>query len=50
MTEAGAVREHVNIFVRDESIKFTGGLSTDLTDNCEISIIPAISGGREAPI
>jgi molybdopterin converting factor small subunit len=45
LTEQGNVREHINIFVGDESIRFTGGLDTPLADECEISIIPAVSGG-----
>lgn len=45
VTEAGAVRPHVNVFVGDESIRYTGGLATPLEDRAEISIIPAVSGG-----
>lgn len=46
ITEAGSVREHVNIFVGNEDIRYTGGLETPLAPGAEISIIPAISGGR----
>ncbi len=45
VTEQGQVRPHVNVFVGDESIRFTGGLSTPLSDGAEISIVPAVSGG-----
>ena len=45
LTEQGEVREHLNIFVGEESIRFTGGLDTPLRKGCEISIIPAVSGG-----
>lgn len=45
MTEQGEVRQHVNVFVGDESIRFTGGLGTPLPDSCEITIVPAVSGG-----
>lgn len=45
VTEAGDLRPHVNVFVGDESIRFTGGLATPVEDRAEISIIPAISGG-----
>lgn len=44
-TEQGHVREHINIFVGDENIRYTGGLATTLTPNSEISIVPAVSGG-----
>jgi sulfur-carrier protein len=45
VTETGKVRQHVNVFVGDESIRFTGGLETPVPANAEISIIPAVSGG-----
>ena len=43
--ELGAVREHVNVFVGTECIRFTGGLDTPVRDGDEISIVPAVSGG-----
>ena len=45
MTETGEVRLHVNVFVNDESIRWTGGLETVLPSDAEISIVPAVSGG-----
>ena len=45
VTEQGVVRPHVNVFVGTESIRFTGGLDTAIPDGCEISIVPAVSGG-----
>jgi molybdopterin synthase sulfur carrier subunit len=47
VTEQGLVREHLNIFVGSESIRFTGGLSTAVGDGSEITIVPAVSGGVE---
>lgn len=46
VTEEGDVRQHVNVFVGDESIRFTGGLDTPMGAHSEISIVPAVSGGR----
>ncbi len=43
--EQGIVRQHVNVFVGDESIRFTGGLATPVPEGGEISIVPAVSGG-----
>ena len=43
--EQGDVRQHVNVFVGDESIRFTGGLATAVGDGSEIWIVPAVSGG-----
>ncbi len=45
LTETGEVRPHVQLFVGDESVRFTGGLDTMVPDGAEISIIPAVSGG-----
>jgi MoaD family protein len=45
LTEQGEVRQHVNVFVGVESIRFTGGLATPVRDGDEISIVPAVSGG-----
>ena len=40
------VRRFVNIYVGDEDIRFLDGLETPLKDGEEISIVPAIAGGR----
>ena len=45
VTEQGEVRQHVNVFVGNESIRFTGGLDTPVHDGVEIWIVPAVSGG-----
>jgi len=45
LTEQGEVRPHINVFVGEESIRFTEGLATPLPEGCEISILPAVSGG-----
>ena len=43
--EQGRVRQHVNVFVGDEAIRFTGGLDTPVPAVAEIHIVPAVSGG-----
>jgi MoaD family protein len=45
LTEQMQIREHINIFVGYESIRYSGGLLTPVPDGSEIAIIPAISGG-----
>lgn len=45
VTELGEVRQHVNIFVDGESIRYSGGLATPVRDGAEIVILPAVSGG-----
>jgi molybdopterin converting factor small subunit len=44
-TEQGQVRNHINIFIGGENIRYTGGLATPLAAVAEISIVPAVSGG-----
>ncbi len=43
--EQGQIREHINIFVGNEHIRYTGGLATPIAPDAEISIVPAVSGG-----
>lgn len=45
ITEQGEVREHVNIFVGEESIRFAAGLATPVRDGDTIMIVAAVSGG-----
>ncbi|HZQ52316.1 MAG TPA: ubiquitin-like small modifier protein 1 [Bryobacteraceae bacterium] len=45
VTEQGQVRQHINIFVGNENIRYTGGLATPIRNGSEISIVPAVSGG-----
>ena len=45
LTEQGAIRQHVNIFVGDESVRFLHGLETAVGDGDTITIVPAVSGG-----
>jgi molybdopterin converting factor small subunit len=45
LTEQGEVREHVNIFVGEESIRFATGLATPVRDGDVIMIVAAVSGG-----
>jgi molybdopterin converting factor small subunit len=43
--EQGAVRQHINIFVGSDAIRFADGLATPLPPGTEILIVPAVSGG-----
>jgi molybdopterin synthase sulfur carrier subunit len=45
LTESGETRRHVNIFVANEDVRYTGGLATAVPAGTEVSIVPAISGG-----
>ncbi len=41
----GKLRRFVNIYLNDEDIRFKKNLETELKENDELSIIPAIAGG-----
>jgi sulfur-carrier protein len=43
--EQGEVRQHINIFVGEEAIRFADGLATKVPNDSEILIVPAVSGG-----
>ena len=45
LTEQGQIREHINIFVGTEDVRYTGGLATTISSGTEITIVPAVSGG-----
>jgi len=43
-TEQGEVREHINIFIGDDDVRYSGGLASPISPGCEILIVPAVSG------
>lgn len=45
LTEAGALREHVNVFVGDENCRFIGGLEAPVRDGEVLEIVASVSGG-----
>ena len=45
VNEQGEVRQHINIFVGSECIRFVDGLATPAPEGSEILIVPAVSGG-----
>lgn len=40
--EQGEIRQHINVFVGKECIRFTGGLATFLPEVADIFIMPAL--------
>jgi sulfur-carrier protein len=44
--DSGELRRFVNIYVNEEDIRFLKGKDTSLKAGDEVSIIPAIAGGR----
>ena len=46
LSEGGKIRRFINIYVNDEDIRFVNKEATALKDGDNISIVPAIAGGR----
>jgi molybdopterin synthase sulfur carrier subunit len=46
ITEDGTLRRFVNVYVSGEDIRFQDGLDTELADGDEVTILPAVAGGR----
>jgi sulfur-carrier protein len=41
----GGLRRFVNVFVRDEDVRFQDGLDTAVRPTDTVSIVPAVAGG-----
>ena len=46
ISENGKIRRFVNIYLNDEDIRFLDAEATVVKDGDEVSIVPAIAGGR----
>ncbi len=44
---SGELRRFVNVFVRDEDVRFQEGLDTKLGEDDVVSIVPAVAGGAQ---
>lgn len=42
----GALRQFINIYLNDSDIRFGQGLDTPVGDDDDLSIVPAVAGGR----
>lgn len=45
LDDDGELRRFVNVFVRDEDVRFRDGLDTAVSDGDIVSIVPAVAGG-----
>ena len=50
VNEQGKLRQHVNIFLNEDNVRRKQLLDTTLPANCEITILPAVSGGAERTV
>jgi molybdopterin synthase sulfur carrier subunit len=46
IAEDGDLRRFVNVYVQGEDIRFLDGLETSVEDGDEVTILPAVAGGR----
>lgn len=44
-SEAGALREHVNLFLNEEDVRYLEGEDTVVRDGDVVTIVPSIAGG-----
>jgi len=44
--DGGELRRFINIYINQEDIRFLQGATTSLKQGDEVSIVPAIAGGR----
>jgi len=44
--DKGEIRRFVNVYLNDEDVRFLDGGNTALKDGDEVSIVPAIAGGK----
>jgi sulfur-carrier protein len=45
IVEADSLRRFVNVYVNDEDVRFTGGLSAPTADGDVVVVLPAVAGG-----
>jgi sulfur-carrier protein len=46
LDDTGELRRFVNIYVNGEDVRFLDNLGTPVKDGDEVSIVPAVAGGR----
>ncbi len=44
--ETGDIRKFINIYLNQEDVRFLDGRESPVKDGDEVSIVPAIAGGR----
>jgi molybdopterin synthase sulfur carrier subunit len=45
LDDDGQLRRFVNVFVRDQDVRFQSGLDTEVAEDDTVSIVPAVAGG-----
>ncbi|MFD9359819.1 MoaD/ThiS family protein [Streptomyces sp. NPDC060031] len=47
IVDGGALRRFVNVYLNDEDVRFLDGISTELKDGDNVTILPAVAGGSK---
>jgi molybdopterin synthase sulfur carrier subunit len=45
LVEDQGLRRFVNVYINDEDVRFSGGLSAPVSDNDVVVVLPAVAGG-----
>lgn len=45
IVDGGQLRRFVNVYLNDEDVRFLDGISTQLSDGDNVTILPAVAGG-----
>lgn len=45
IVDDGKLRRFVNVYLNDEDVRFLDGISTQLSDGDNVTILPAVAGG-----
>ncbi|MGE5290409.1 MAG: MoaD/ThiS family protein [Micromonosporaceae bacterium] len=46
LDDGGRIRRFVNVYVGEEDVRFSAGLDTPVPAGTQVSVIPAVAGGR----
>ncbi len=47
LVESDEIRRFVNVYVNDEDVRFSGGLSAPTADGDVVVVLPAVAGGAQ---
>jgi sulfur-carrier protein len=47
LVESDGLRRFVNVYVNDEDVRFSGGLSAPTSDGDVVVVLPAVAGGAQ---
>jgi molybdopterin synthase sulfur carrier subunit len=48
LDQSGQLRQFVNVYLNDEDVRLGAGLAAEVSEQDEISIVPAVAGGSRA--